>query len=80
MGSCEGRVTSFPLLLQIEGEGFRAVLTAVVFKLWHVSGALFAGSTLVASDSVGLGWALRICISSKFLGDAEVGMGVGDIL
>ena len=30
----------------------------------------FLGLTPRASDSVGMGWGLRICISSKFLGNA----------
>lgn len=29
------------------------------------------GPTSKISDSAGLGWALRVCISNKFLGDAE---------
>ena len=56
--------------------GEKWVLKAVVFKLWCVSGGLGGrgsgvGGVLQNSQSLGLGWRPRICISNKFPGDVD---------
>lgn len=64
------------------------MLQAVVSKLQPVSASpgefiklLFARCHSRASDSVGLGQALRFCISKDILGDADIaGWGVGSTL
>ena len=55
---------------------------SVVLTLWHVSESpggladlskpkLMGGPTPRASESLGLGWDLRICISNRFLGGVD---------
>lgn len=60
------------------------MLKAVILKLQPSSvspgglvNTLFSGPLFRAADSGDLGQGLRTCISNKFLGDADVGVGGG---